>query len=54
MAPSFGMAYQGFPNGHKEYQQGMCHNVALPFTFKKIILKQNKNYGNSIFHHAKI
>jgi hypothetical protein len=27
-------------------KQGVCHTVALPFTFKSI-LRQKKNYGNS-------
>jgi len=30
----------------KAEEQGVCHTVALPFTFLKI-LKQKKNYGNS-------
>jgi hypothetical protein len=30
-------------NGHK---QGVCHTMALPFTFKSI-WRQKKNYGNS-------
>jgi hypothetical protein len=30
----------------KQPKQGMCHNVALPFTLKKI-LRQKKNYGIS-------
>jgi hypothetical protein len=38
---------------HKNEKQGVYHTVALPFTLK-IILRQKKNYGNSIFHHAKI
>jgi hypothetical protein len=40
--------------GHVKYgqgqqavvQQGVCHTVALPFTFKSI-LRKKKNYGNS-------
>jgi hypothetical protein len=28
-------------------KQGVCHTVALPFTFFKSILMQKKNYGNS-------
>jgi hypothetical protein len=32
----------GDPNG----QQGVCHTLALPFTFKSI-LRQKKNDGNS-------
>jgi hypothetical protein len=36
----------------KEKQGGM-HTMALPFTLKNI-LRQKKNYGNTIFHHAKI
>jgi hypothetical protein len=31
----------------KIYKQGVCHVVALPFTLKKSILRQKKNYGNS-------
>ncbi len=31
--------WNGFPNGHKEYQQGVCHTVALPFTLLKSIFK---------------
>jgi hypothetical protein len=27
-------------------KQGVCHTVALPFTFKSILM-QKKNYGNS-------
>jgi hypothetical protein len=27
-------------------EQGVCHNMALPFTLKSI-LSQKKNYGNS-------
>jgi hypothetical protein len=28
-------------------KQGVCHTVAFPFTLKKSILIQKKNYGNS-------
>jgi len=28
-------------------KQGLCHIVALPFTFFKSILRQKKNYRNS-------
>ncbi len=31
----------------KKHKQGVCHIVALPFTLKSI-LRQKKNYGNSI------
>jgi hypothetical protein len=38
------------PQNHKicqyKSQQGMCHTVALPFTFSSILM-QMKNYGNS-------
>jgi hypothetical protein len=38
---------------HHIMNKGVCHNVALPCTWKSI-LRQKKNYGNSnIFHHAK-
>jgi hypothetical protein len=30
----------------RKLKQGVCHNVALPFTLKSI-LRQKKNYGNS-------
>ncbi len=33
---------------HSNFKQGVCHIVALPFTiFKKSILRQKMNYGNS-------
>jgi hypothetical protein len=34
-------------------KQGVCHNVALPFTLKSILM-QKKNYGNSNISLAKI
>jgi hypothetical protein len=38
----------------KKKKQGVSHNVALPFTLKRI-LRHKKNYGNSnTFHRAKI
>jgi hypothetical protein len=36
-----------------QFEQRVCHTVALPFTLRRI-LRQKKNYGNSnLFHHAK-
>jgi hypothetical protein len=40
------MVYENEMNPMTQNQQGVCHDVALPFTLK-IILKQKKNYGNS-------
>jgi hypothetical protein len=38
----------------KTKNKGVCHTVALPFTFFKKILRQKKNYENSnIFPDAK-
>jgi hypothetical protein len=38
----------------KQRTKGVCHTVALPFTFLKNILRQKKNYENSnIFPDAK-
>jgi hypothetical protein len=31
----------------KQRNKGVCHTVALPFTFLKNILRQKKNYENS-------
>jgi hypothetical protein len=28
-------------------KQGVCHTVALPFTFKSILRQKKLNYGNS-------
>jgi hypothetical protein len=36
-----------FEGEGKINKQGVCHTVALPFTEKKSILRQKKNYGNS-------
>jgi hypothetical protein len=36
-----------FTKYYSPTKQGVCHTVALPFTFKKRILRQKKNYGNS-------
>jgi hypothetical protein len=33
-------------NSRTQEKQGVCHTVALPFTFKSILM-QKKNYGNS-------
>ncbi len=33
-------------NSHTQEKQGVCHTVALPFTFRSI-LRQKKNYGTS-------
>jgi hypothetical protein len=39
----------------KRQQGGVSHCVALPFTLKREILGQKKNYGKlKYFHHAKI
>jgi len=35
-----------FPHTPQKKKQGVCHNVALPFTLKSIF-RQKKNYGNS-------
>ncbi len=32
-------------------EQGVCHTVALPFTFKSFLM-QKKNYETQTFHHA--
>jgi hypothetical protein len=47
------MLQQKFEKKKKQKKTRVCHNVALPFTFK-IILRQKKNYENSNIQHAKI
>jgi len=48
------LAYQESPDQKFEKKQkkqnktmGVFHTVALPFTLKKAILRQKKNFGNS-------
>jgi hypothetical protein len=38
----------------KQPKQGMCHNVALPFTSKKYLKAKRRIMETQIFHHAKI
>jgi hypothetical protein len=45
------LSYLNFKNS--KLKQGVCHNVALPFTLKSI-LRQKKNYGNSNISPCKI
>jgi hypothetical protein len=35
-------------------EQGVCHIVALPFTFKKYFNAKEELWKFQIFHHAKI
>jgi len=35
-------------------KQGVCHNVHLPFTFKKYLKSKRRIMKTQIFHHAKI
>jgi len=35
-------------------KQGVCHNVALPFTLKSILRQKTNFLETQIFHHAKI
>jgi hypothetical protein len=41
----------------QEEEEGVCHTLTLPFTFKNLsMLRQKKNYekkNSNIFHHAK-
>jgi hypothetical protein len=38
--------YEQVEHNMQHLKQGVCHNVALPFTLKRI-LRQKNNYGNS-------
>ncbi len=42
-----GTWWEHIGNPQKKIQQGVCHIVTLPFTFKKYLKWQKKNYGNS-------
>jgi hypothetical protein len=45
---------EGGEEEEEERKQGVCHTVALPFTFKSILRQKKIFLATQIFHHAKI